>query len=93
MNSICVFGAATALLISSAAFAAPGPGSGIPHETRRAGDHVNIIADNQELMCKVANPQQVPDGKGFRGVNWHEIGANLIRGGEISCTGRVPARL
>ena len=54
MKSLFVFAAATAAVLTSAAFATPGPGSGIPQETRRAGDRLTIPTDDPAQMCKSA---------------------------------------
>ena len=89
---IRLFMAAAAMVVStSTAFATPGPGSGIPHETRRAGDRLSVVTDNQELMCKAANEQSRHAGKALSGPNWERTANYLEHVGQISCTTRTPA--
>jgi len=77
-NHLFMAAAAAMVMLTSTAFAgSPGPGSGIPHETRRAGDHLTVLTDNQELMCKVLNVQTGHAGKAVSGPNWERTASYL----------------
>ena len=51
MKSLFVFAAATAAVLASAAFVAPGPGGGIPHPMGRAADRLTVGTDDHAAMC------------------------------------------
>jgi hypothetical protein len=87
MKSLFVFAAATAAVLTSAAFATPGPGSGIAHQARRAGDHLTVLTDDQALMCKTPD---VRAGKSLGGPVWERTAVYLDHVGQISCLGRTP---
>jgi hypothetical protein len=77
--------AAASILLTTAAFAASeGVGSGIPHESRRAGDRYTVMTDNEELMCKVAASHS--NGSWAPPPGWaHAIG-HLRQEGDTRCT-------
>ncbi len=86
MNAHLLMAAAAAsILLTSAALAgSPGPGSGIPHETRRAGDRYTVMTDNEELMCKVAG---APSSRSWAPpADWAHAVAHLREEGDTRCT-------
>jgi hypothetical protein len=77
--------AAAAVLLTTAAFAASeGVGSGIPHESRRAGDRYTVMTDNEELMCKVAASHS--NGSWAPPPGWVHTIAHLRQEGDTRCT-------
>jgi hypothetical protein len=77
--------AAASVLLTTAAFAASeGVGSGIPHETRRAGDRYTVMTDNEELMCKVAGSHS--NGSWAPPPGWAHAVAHLRQEGDTRCT-------
>jgi len=53
MKSLFVFAAATAAVLTSAAFATPGPGSDSLHQARHAAGRLTALTDDQAMMCQV----------------------------------------
>ena len=92
MKSLFVFAAATTAVLASAAFATPGPGSGILHQAWRAGDRLTIQTDDQELMCKVSNVRVGHAGKAHSGPEWERTAIPLDHVGQISCLARTPVK-
>ena len=77
--------AAASILLTSAALASsPGPGSGIGHATRRAGDRYTVMTDNEELMCKVAGSQS--NRSWAPPADWARAVAHLRQEGDTRCT-------
>jgi hypothetical protein len=77
--------AAASILLTSAALASsPGPGSGVPHQTRRAGDRYTVVTDNEQLMCKVAGTQS--SRSWAPPTDWAHAVAHLRQEGDIRCT-------
>ena len=76
--------AASILLTAIAPARSEEPGSGIGHETRRAGDRYTVVTDNQELMCKVSGSQSsrtwAPPS------DWAHAIAHLRQEGDTRCT-------
>jgi hypothetical protein len=62
MKSLFVFAAATAAVLTSAAFATPGPGSGIP------------LTDDQATICKIPD---VRAGTSLGGPVWERTAVYL----------------
>lgn len=52
MKSLFVFAAATAAVLTSAAFATPGPGSDRLHRVHAEG-RLTALTDDQAMMCQV----------------------------------------
>jgi hypothetical protein len=92
MKSLFVFAAATTAVLASAAFATPGPGSGIFHEARRAGDRLTILMDDQEMMCKILNVRAGHAGKAHGGPEWEHAAIYLDHVGQLGCVGRTPVK-
>ena len=77
--------AAASILLTSAALASsPGPGSGVPHETRRAGDRYTVMTDNEQLMCKVAGSQASRSWS--PPPAWAHAVAHMRQEGDTRCT-------
>jgi len=77
--------AAASILLTSAALASsPGPGSGVPHETRRAGDRYTVMTDNEELMCKVDGNSGAPGWS--PPPQWRNAIAHLRAERDVRCT-------
>jgi hypothetical protein len=75
--------AAASILLTTAAFA-EGAGSGIPHESRRAGDRYTVMTDDEPLMCKVAGNR---DSNGWAPPpDWSHAVAHLRQEGDTRCT-------
>jgi hypothetical protein len=92
MKSLFVFAAATAAVLTSAAFATPAPGSGILHQARRAGDRLTILTDDQAMMCKIPNVRACHAGTSLGGPVWERTAVYLDHVGQISCVGRAPVK-
>ena len=92
MKSLFLFAAATSAVLASAAFATPGPGGGILHQARRAGDRLTILTDDQEMMCKIPNVRAGRAGKVSGDPDWERTAIYLDRDGQISCSGRPPVK-
>jgi hypothetical protein len=90
MKSLFVFAAATAAVLTSAAFATPVTGNGILQ--RRAGDRPIILTDDQAAMCKLANVRAGNAGKSLSGPEWERTAIYLDHLGQISCVGRTPVK-
>jgi hypothetical protein len=75
--------AAASILLTTAAFA-EGAGSGIPHESRRAGDRYTVMTDNEELMCKVDGNSGAPGWSPE--PQWRHAVAHLRAEGDTRCT-------
>ena len=85
MKTQLIMAAVASILLTSAAFAAnPGPGSGVPHESRRAGDRYEATTGNQELMCKVAGSQA--SASRLAPPNLSHAVSHLRQEGDIQCT-------
>ena len=89
MKSLFLFAAATSAVLASAAFATPG---GIPPQARRAGDRLTLLADDQEMMCKIPDVRAGHAGKAPGGPDWERTAVYLDRVGQISCLGRTPVK-
>jgi hypothetical protein len=90
MKSLFVFAAATAAVLTSAAFATPAPGSGILHQARRASD---CLTDGQAMMCKISNVLRAGHaGTSLGGPVWERTAVYLDHVGQISCVGRAPVK-
>jgi hypothetical protein len=89
MKSLFLFAAATTVMLASAAFAIPGPGSGVSREARRAGDRLTVLTDDQEMMCKIPDVRAGHAGKPFSGPEWERGAIYLDHAGQISCAGRT----
>ena len=77
--------AAASVVLTTAAFAASeGVGSGIPHESRRAGDRYTVMTDNEELMCKVDGNSGAPGWS--PPPQWRHAIAHLRAKGDSRCT-------
>jgi hypothetical protein len=83
--------AAVLAALSSAAFAAPTFG-GIPHETRRAGDHFTVVTDDQELVCKALGGRARHSAGALGGPSWERSAFYLKQVGQVSCLPRTPAK-
>jgi hypothetical protein len=92
MKSLFLFAAATSAVLASAAFATPGPGGGLPHQARRAGDRLTVLTDDQEMMCKIPNVRAGHAGKASGGPDWERTAVYLDHVGQISCLGRMPVK-
>ena len=93
MKSLFVFAAATAAVLTSAAYATPAPGSGILHQARRAGDRLTILTDGQAMMCKISNVLRAGHaGTSLGGPVWERTAVYLDHVGQISCVGRAPVK-
>jgi hypothetical protein len=77
--------AAASILLTTAAFASSeGPGSGIPHETRRAGDRYTVMTDDEQLMCKTDGNSGAPGWSPE--PQWRHAVAHLRAEGDTRCT-------
>ncbi len=84
-SHVLMMAAAASILLTSAAFASSeGPGSGVPHETRRAGDRYTVMTDNEELMCKVDGNSGAPGWS--PPPQWRNAIAYLRAERDIRCT-------
>ena len=84
-SHVLMVAAAASILLTSAAFASSeGPGSGIGHESRRAGDRYTIMTDNEELMCKVDGNSGAPGWS--PPPQWRHAIAHLRAEGDVRCT-------
>jgi len=92
MKSLFLFAAATAVMLASAAFATPGPGSGVFHEARRAGDRLTVLTDDQEMMCKIPDVRTGHAGTSLSGPAWERTAIYLDHAGQIGCAGRAPLK-
>jgi hypothetical protein len=92
MKSLFLFAAATAVMLASAAFATSGPGSGVAHLARRAGDRLTVVTDDQEMMCKIPAVRAGHVGKSLAGPAWERTAIYLDHAGQISCAGRTPLK-
>lgn len=59
MKSLFVFAAATAAVLTSAAIATPGPGTGISHHVRHLAGRLTALTVDQAMMCTIP---EVPSG-------------------------------
>jgi len=85
MRTLFMAAAAASILLTSAAHASsPGPGSGVPHQTRRAGDRFTVMTGNEQLMCKVAGSQASRSWSPPPG--WAHAIAHLRQEGDTRCT-------
>jgi hypothetical protein len=89
MKTHLFMAAAALVMLTSTAFASIG---GIPHETRRAGDRLTVLTDDQGLMCKVPNVETGHMGKAVNGPNWERTAIYLDHIGQISCLPRTPVK-
>jgi hypothetical protein len=92
MKSLFFFAAATSAVLASAAFAMPGPGGGILHQARRAGDRLTVLTDDQEMMCKLASVRADDAGQARGGPDWERTAVYLDHVGQISCLRRTPVK-
>jgi len=90
MKSLFLYAAATAAVLTSAAFATPGPGSDIAHQARGAGGRLTILTDNQTMMCKLSSVRVGYVGTSLSGPAWGRTAVYLDDVGQINCTGRLP---
>jgi len=89
MKSLFLFAAATTAVLASAAFATPGPASGI---VRWVGDRLTILTDDQEIMCKIPNVWAAHAGEAAGGPVSERTAIYLDHVGQISCLGRTPVK-
>lgn len=92
MKSLFVFAAATAAVLTSAAFATPGPGSGILHQAQRAGDRLTIVTDDQAMECKIPEVRSGHAAGALSGPAWERTAIHLDHVGQVSCMGRMPVK-